>query len=95
MEAKNIFDVEFRKNLVTLVFKQIYTFSANVIKFVHYTYTLYTVLQYGEFELKIKEIDRECQNLMTSDPNKVWPNASLPYLIDQRLGKHACFSSDY
>ena len=56
---------------------------------------LYAVLQFGEFEVKMNEINTERQNSMTSDPNKVWPNAFLPYVIDERLGKHACSGNDY
>ena len=30
---------------------------------------------------------RERQHSMTNDPDKVWPNGILPYLIDDNLGK--------
>ena len=52
------------------------------------------VLQVAKFEVVLKTNNRVHQHSMTSDPNKVWPNGILPFMIEQSLCKNACLISD-
>ena len=52
------------------------------------------VLQVAKFEVVLKTNNRVYQYSMTSDPNKVWPNGILPFIIEQKLCKDACLISD-
>lgn len=39
-------------------------------------------------EIYVESVWREPQHFMTTDPDKVWPNGFLPYLIEEKFGKH-------
>ena len=52
------------------------------------------VLQVGKFEIVLETNSRVYQHSMTNDPNKVWPNGILPFIIEQKLRKDSCLISD-